>query len=157
MLSFRQIASSAIIGLSVLGSSSIELGQKAFAAPAPPLTALRVTGVYSDMGSVSGNGGWEYPIPMTSSISTQYSHYGNVIGVYVCETGYGQNSIAKFNGNPMKLDRSDPQPDSSGTITGYCRLWEYDNSFNGGTFTYQASSINAPFRTLSLSFYVRAQ
>jgi len=151
MIITRKFVSSTIVGISVIAYSFIGLVQKSLSAPAPPLTALKVVGVYSDKGGVNGKGGWEQPI--TSIFSTQYPHYGNTLEVNVCETGYGQFPIAKFNTVPMTLVSSTPTLNGS-LVTGFCRTWLYKDSFNGGIFTYQATSINYPFRTLSIRFSI---
>ena len=122
---------------------------RANAQPAPALSQLRAEV------SSSGYTLWD-PVPV-GGISTPHDHKGPTLIVRVFETGYASSSsrIAQFNGTRMTLIRSDPQVNASRQVTGCINYYRYDGSWTSGTFTYQATSLVYPYRTLSLRIYVR--
>lgn len=119
-----------------------------FTASAPPLTQL---GMYV---VESAQGGAEY-ITSSTQFSTVNDHGGNPFYIYTYEIGYSQNRIAKLNGsmlNQVGSQAIDLNGDS--IIDGYYRIWDA-SGHTGGTFTYQATSINSPWNTMSTSIYIQ--
>lgn len=130
------------IGMSVAGI------EQAISAPAPALSGVSVIGVIS-----SNYPNWE-SIPQ-GNLSTQKDHGGSQLCVQTQEVGYGTNQIAQFNGNRL-IERSSAAILGAGrVVTGWTRVWCYQGSFTSGTFTFQATSINFPWNTLSTRLYIR--
>lgn len=115
--------------------------QPVSAAPAPPLTYLQVKLVRSQTKQ-----SWE---PINDfQLLTITDHGGGWLEVVTTEKGYGKNLIARYNQQKMTLISSTPFP-PSGTIEGWHRLWRINTTITNGTFTYQATSINSPWNTMS--------
>lgn len=115
-----------ILGLSTIGISVAGMEQ-AISAPAPALSQVKVIGVNR--------------VPQLC-VQTQ-------------EVGYGTNQIAQFNGNRLTERSSAPTLGAGRVVTGWTRVWCYQGSFTSGTFTFQATSINFPWNTLSTRLYIR--
>ena len=121
------------------------------AATAPPLSYVQIRYVGSS------NQGWE-PIA-DSQVSTTLDHGGAQLRVLTVEVGYGTVRIAKINGVTLPSTANYQTiafcgsnfltPCTAGqTIVGYSRYWNVDG-YQGGTFSYQTTSINSPFNTMS--------
>jgi len=121
------------------------------AAPAPPLSYVQIRYVGSS------NQGWE-PIA-DGTITTTLDHGGAQLRVLTVEVGYGTVRIAKINGVTLPSTANYQTiafcgsnfltPCSPGqTIVGFTRYWNVDG-YQGGTFSYQTTSINSPFNTMS--------
>ena len=137
----------AILGLSTIGISVAGM-EHAISAPAPALSQVKVIGVIS-----SKYPNWE-SIPQ-GNLSTQQDHGGPQLCVQTQEVGYGTNQIAQFNGNRLTQRSSAPTLGAGRVVTGWTRVWCYQGSFTSGTFTFQATSINFPWNTLSTRLYIR--
>lgn len=126
------------------------------AAPAPPLSYLQIRYVGSS------TQGWE-PIP-DGAFSTTLDHGGPQMRVLTVEVGYGTSRFARMNGTllPSSANYQTDAFCSSNfltpcqpgqTIVGYTRYWNVDG-YAGGTFSYQSTSINSPFNTMSDSLNI---
>lgn len=115
--------------------------QSVSAAPAPPLTYLQVTYVRSQMKP------WEYI--RDSQFSTVNDHGGTWLEVETAELGYGTNLIARYNGQKMTNSANTPIVNSSRVVIGWRRVWRINTTITSGTFTYQATSMNSPWNTMS--------
>jgi hypothetical protein len=135
----------ALAGLAMLTAATVA------AAPAPPLSYVQIRYVGSS------NQGWE-PIA-DSQVSTTLDHGGAQLRVLTVEVGYGTVRIAKINGVTLPSTANYQTiafcgsnfltPCTAGqTIVGYSRYWNVDG-YQGGTFSYQTTSINSPFNTMS--------
>jgi hypothetical protein len=122
--------------------------EQALSAPAPALSSVRVTAV------ASSKYPYRDPIPQ-GSLSTPQDHGGPSLCVETTEVGYGQNQIAKFNGNRLTENSSTAILGTGNIVTGWKRVWCYQGSFTSGTFTFQATSINFPWNTLSTFLNIR--
>lgn len=134
----------ALTSLAMLATATVA------AAPAPPLSYVQVRYVGSS------NQGWE-PIA-DAQASTTLDHGGAQLRVLTVEVGYGTVRIAKINGTTLPSTANYQTvafcgsnfltPCSPGqTIVGYTRYWNVDG-YQGGTFSYQTTSINSPFNTM---------
>ena len=135
----------ALAGLAMMTAATVA------AAPAPPLSYVQIRYVGSS------NQGWE---PITDSqFSTTLDHGGAQLRVLTVEVGYGTVRIAKINGVTLPSTANYQTiafcgnnfltPCSPGqTIVGYSRYWNVDG-YQSGTFSYQTTSINSPFNTMS--------
>jgi hypothetical protein len=137
-----------ILGLSTTIGISVAGMEQAISAPAPALSQVKVIGVIS-----SNYPNWE-SIPQ-GNLSTQQDHGGPQLCVQTQEVGYGRNQIAQFNGNRLTERSSAPTLGAGRVVTGWTRVWCYQGSFTSGTFTFQATSINFPWNTLSTRLYIR--
>lgn len=123
-------------------------------APAPALTRVSVYAVGS-----SKYGGWEYLA--LNQLSTKFDHGGATLRAVVLEIGYGSNQVATMNGGYLARSKQIQTtlvcitngyyswPCSAGqSVVGF--LYTYDLSgYESGRFTFQDTSTNSPFRTLS--------
>ena len=121
--------------------------QAVHAAPAPALRYLQVTHVRSQRTS------WE-PIP-ASQFSTVNDHGGNWLQVQTAELGYGSNPIAMFNGQRMTRVASSPILNSSRIVEGWYYVWQINTNVTSGTFTYQNTSTNSPWNTMSDRVFIK--
>lgn len=140
----KKMAMLALAGLAMMTSATVS------AATAPPLSYVQVRYVGSS------NQGWE-PIA-DAQASTTLDHGGAQLRVLTVEVGYGTVRIAKINGVTLPSTANYQTiafcgsnfltPCSAGqTIVGYTRYWNLDG-YQGGTFSYQTTSINSPFNTM---------
>lgn len=129
------------------------------AAPAPGLSYLQITNVGSS------NVGWELVSAMQTT--TAFDHGGMQLRVVTDEIGYGNLPIARHNGAvlPSSANYATQQicwngstyiiPCSPGqTVAGWRRYWNLDAHQNG-TFSYQNTSTNSPWNTLSDSLWIK--
>ncbi|WP_428241477.1 DUF4879 domain-containing protein [Gynuella sp.] len=116
-------------------------------APAPPLTYLQAYAVIS-----TDYPTWEYF--SQSQISSVQNHGGAEMYIVTIEYGYGQTRIAKINGSILSQVQSQYIVNSSNVIVGWYRWWDA-SGYNGGQFTYQSTSINSPWNTMSDSIYIK--
>lgn len=99
--------------------------------------------------------------------STSYDHGGSFLRVVTQEVGYGNLPVARFNGRVLpssaayQTDRLCAQGSSvttscrtGQTIVGFRTYWRIDGN-QAGTFTYQNTSTNAPWNTVSDTVYIR--
>lgn len=118
-------------------------------APAPALTLLEVLGVGSPNAALQGAAelGPGYEGVNQSQLLTDYDHGGAWIDVITAELGYGHVRVAKMAGSVIS-ERLNQPIISGGVIIGWYRFWDA-SGFSGGRFTYQSTSINFPFNTMS--------
>ena len=142
LLEFAQRVRPLQHSLATVGTA-IARGTKSAAtrAPAPPLTYLESYAVIS-----SNHPTYEYL--SQSQFSTIYDHGGAEMYVVTVELGYGGNPIAQLNGSYLSQIDSLSITDAGGTIIGWYRLWNA-NGHQSGQFTYQNTSINSPWNTMS--------
>jgi len=119
--------------------------------PAPPLTEFRVVGVLS----VGHLGGSQWDTPRAGAISTPGDHRGGGVYVAVFERGYGQGSIASFNGSRMTLVQSEPQIGANRVVFGWIRIYYSPANFTSGRFTSSSRSMNSPWNSMSTSLTIR--
>ena len=127
------------------------IGSQSFAGSAPPLTEIKVILVESE------------DVPMEfirkNQASTQFDHGGSYIYVTTEEKGYSSHRYAKFNNQKAELIRSESVVGYNNIITGWKRTWKLyvssNNSSNRGDFTYEATSANYPWNTMSTSIYIK--
>lgn len=114
--------------------------------PAPALSYLQVYAVIS-----SNYPSYEYV--GQNQYTTLQDHGGAEMYVVTLEYGYGTSRFARMNGGALLQEYTDsthPQPivDASNNITGWYRWW-IASGYDSGQFTYQSTSINSPFNTMS--------
>ena len=109
-------------------------------APAPPLTYLEVYAAIS-----SNHPTYEY-FSQGQYLSTQ-DHGGNELYIVTVEIGYGFSTIAKIAGAPLTQIK-EKTITNNGVVIGFYRWWDA-SGFQGGQFTYQNRSVNAPHNTMS--------
>lgn len=128
-------------------------GKSVSRGPAPGLTYLQISYVGSS------NIGWEQT--PDGLYTTVYDHGGTQLRVVTDELGYGNLMVARMNGSvlPSSAQYSNSTicwngvsyvtPCSAGqTVAGWRRYWNLDG-YQSGTFSYQNTSINSPFNTMS--------
>ena len=140
----KKMAMLALAGLAMMTSATVS------AATAPPLSYVQVRYVGSS------NQGCEPSAD--AQASTTLDHGGAQLRVLTVEVGYGTVRIAKINGVTLPSTANYQTiafcgsnfltPCSAGqTIVGYTRYWNLDG-YQGGTFSYQTTSITSPFNTM---------
>jgi hypothetical protein len=132
-----------LLGTSILGGAVTNVS----AAPAPPLSSVKVVKVESQQGGI------EYI--NSNSFSTVNDHGGSYLYISTVEIGYGQFNRAEMNGSQLKSKESKRLDfDGDRTIDGWEYKWDASGQQNG-TFSYQSTSINFPRNTLSTSIYIK--
>jgi hypothetical protein len=135
--------------LGLVLSSSLILGfgstLNASAAPASPISTVYVSEVRSDQG------GTEYLSP--GQFVTKKDHGGN-IRVTTTEYGYGKNRFAEMGGDRLKQMYSYNLVQFN-TIVGQEITWDASYYSNGGYFTYEVTSQNAPWNTERISLNIQ--
>lgn len=128
-------------------------------APAPPLTQLHILAVGSS------NCGWEEIV--SGATSTSCDHGGAQLRVEVLEIGYGSNRIAWMIGGQLPASANYETRlvcQQFGGGLDYCTPGQtavgFQHSYNldghqGGTFTYQNTSTNSPWNTMSRSINIQ--
>jgi hypothetical protein len=117
--------------------------------PAPSLTILHVTEIKST------EGGDETISP--GQLSTAKPHGGNNIDFYTIEYGFGNNPVAQFKTNGQPHAKNIPETSREEIIDpatnlgiGYRKIFTYSGEpVSGGEFTYQNTSENKPWNTMS--------
>lgn len=122
-------------------------------ASASPLRQLVVGAVYS------ANGGQEYIA--LGQYATKKSHGGSFVRVITLELGIGIDPIAKMNGNQLGrfplsttaicqniLTGQYGTCTAGQTVAGYQYVWDV-TTWQKGSFTYQNTSANSPWNTMS--------
>jgi len=112
---------------------------------AKPLSYLQVCAVYS-----SNCPQWEW---LENKLSSSEDHGGAKMYIVTKELGYGNRSIAQMNGRDLKLIKTE-YISQYGEIIGYYFYWDA-SGYDGGTFTYENTSMNSPWNTMSDSIYIR--
>lgn len=128
--------------------------------PAPSLSYLEVSYVGS-----ANVGGYESIAP--SQLTTVYDHGGTWLRVVTDELGYGNNPVARFNGSILPSSANIQTQNicwtgsgytlscSAGqTIVGFRKYWKLDG-YQGGNFSYQNTSTNSPWNTMSDSISIQ--
>jgi Domain of unknown function (DUF4879) len=110
-------------------------------APAPSITQLQVYAVRS-----ANYPSWEYL--SSSQYSTTIDHGGSWMDLVTYQYGYGNNPICKLNSVNLSNWHTEYITDSAGTIIGFIYYWIADGH-QGGKWTYQDTSMNSPFNTMS--------
>jgi len=139
------IAVSMVIAMLAVAAPRVE------AQAAPALTEVRCLGVASP--HYRNGSAWDN-VP-SGAIATTNNHGGNWIRVAVLERGYGQNSMASFNGTKMTLYKSEAQVGADRRVWGYIRYYQLNVNFTSGSVTAQSTSINFPVRTRTTRLNVR--
>lgn len=117
-------------------------------APAPPLTYLEVCAAIS-----SNYPQYEYFDDY--QFSSIEDHGGAEVYIVTAELGYGYSRFAKMNGTTLQSIQSqsiDLEGDS--IIDGWYYWWDA-SAFENGNFTYQNTSSNSPWNTMSDSIYIK--
>lgn len=116
------------------------------AAPAPPLTSVRVAAVYTPNAGREEIG--------SGQLSTNRDHGGRYILFATVEIGYGRPVTASFNG--VRAEQYDRERilGPNRTIIGWVRYWRVFTPVRSGSIQYTADSINGPAR-LSTRLWVR--
>lgn len=136
-LTYRVVAV-AVLMLTILGLST---PAHVAAAPAPALSYLQVVAVAS-----ANSPSWEYV--GRDQFLTNVDHGGAWLYIATQERGYGFTPIAKFNGVTVAQDSSQPIVEN-GIVVGYTRYWYITSNTASGQFTYQNTSTNSPWNTMS--------
>lgn len=135
-------------GLAALcGLGVILVANRSEAQPAPPLSSVQVGAV----------GSGRFPNGETinqNQFATRLDHGGNYLEVVTVEYGYSSSRVARFAGSTMRETKTQYILNGN-RVVGFLRLWRYNGNVTSGQFTYQATSSNAPFRTLSTWINVR--
>ena len=75
------------------------------------------------------------------------------------EIGYSSYRYAKFNNEKAELIYSEPIIGRDNIVTGFRRTWKLhvfsNDSSNRGDFTYEATSANSPWNTMSTSIFIK--
>lgn len=116
------------------GTASIE-------STAPALTYLEVYAVTSSQYP-------SYEYISQNQLSTVNDHGGAEMYVVTVELGYGGSRIAQLNGGNLSEIQNQAITDSSGNIVGWYRWWDA-SGYQSGYFTYQSTSLNSPWNTMS--------
>ena len=142
--------SSALIPMAFAGLCLAFAPAKAQAQPAPPLIQLQ-----SEFLSTGSPNVWD--IVPVGGFSTKWDHYGPTLLVGVLETGYASTTsrVARFNGVNMKFVKSEAQYRADRKVWGYLVYYRYDGPWVSGNFTYQATSLVFPYKTLTQRIYVQ--
>lgn len=116
--------------------------------PAPPLTYLQIYAASSTQ-----HPDWEiFSDNQTSSVA---DHGGVELYIVTVELGYGSNNIARMNSSSVPLyDSASLDLDGDSIIDGWMYQWNA-SGYNSGTFTYQSTSINSPWNTMSDRMNIR--
>ncbi len=135
-------------------------------AAAPQLSRELVYAVGSTQYSSSSGNLWEY-MTTIGQTSTVGDHGGAQLRVVVQEIGYGGSPTLRMNGVILAktADYQDTSicivgssytfPCPAGyTVIGYMRYINLDG-YQSGTFSYQNSSLNSPYTTLSTSINIK--
>lgn len=109
-------------------------------APAAPLYYLEVYAAIS-----SNYPSYEYF--SQGQYSSVQDHGGAQMYIVTAELGYGFSNYAKMIGNNLTMYQQQPITDN-GIIIGYFRWWTA-NGYQSGQFTYQNTSVNYPYNTMS--------
>ena len=125
----------------VLALFSVSTPAHVAAAPAPALSYLQIVAVAS-----ANSPTWEYV--GRDQFLTNVDHGGAWLYIATQERGYGFTPVAKFNGVTVAQDKSEPIVES-GLIVGYTRYWYITTNTANGQFTYQNTSTNSPWNTMS--------
>jgi hypothetical protein len=139
-----------------LAGASLDKTDKA---PAPPLTAMVVSNVFSS------NVGWE--AIGSGQLSTFYNHGGAQLRVVTDELGYGHIPVARMLGAvlPSSANYQTQYICVSGgvlvlgcspgqSIVGFRKYWNVDGR-QSGNFSYQNTSTNSPWNTLSTAITIQ--
>jgi hypothetical protein len=132
---------SLVVAMSSFFSSS-------YATPAPPLSYLQVYACWS-----TSYGGYEYFT--NSQMSSVNNHGGANMYIVTAELGYGYSRVAKMNGVTLNSVASQSiDTNGDGIVDGWYYWWDA-SAFQSGTFTYQNTSTNYPWNTMSDSMYIQ--
>jgi hypothetical protein len=134
-----------VAALSALLCGGLE--RKVEAAPAPPLTAVRIGAVWTPAQGI------EY-IPL-AAMSTVRDHGGNRLEFATVETGYGRTVSATFNGLRATEFENQPILARDRSVIGWIRYWRVNTNVRSGRIEYSSDSIVYPYRRQSTSLWVR--
>ncbi len=127
---------------------SLAIAVNVYAAPAPPLTDLQVYAACS-----TNHPAYEYF--SSNQFSSVYNHGGGEMYIVTYEIGIGHNRIAKMNGQTLQsvaYQAIDLNGDT--IIDGWIYYWDA-SAFENGNFTFQCTSLNSPWNTMSDSMYIQ--
>ncbi|MCR6850515.1 YolA family protein [Bacillus sp. IBL03825] len=137
-----------VTSLAIASAVGLGFSSEASAAPAPPLTSVKIVKVESQFGGVE--------FINSNSLSTSQHHGGSYLYVYTRDMGYGSNPGAQMNGGFLKKVGSTPiDVNGDRTIDGWEYKWDASVYQSGGQFQYKNRSTNAPWNTLSTSLNIR--
>lgn len=129
------------------GSELQSEGTVSIQASAPPLTYLEVYAVISSQHPT-------YEYISQNQFSTVNDHGGAEMYVVTVELGYGGSRVAQMNGGYLSEIQNQAIVDSSGAIVGWYRWWNA-SGYQNGYFTYQSTSLNYPWNTMSDALSVK--
>ncbi|WP_427339424.1 DUF4879 domain-containing protein [Caloranaerobacter sp. DY30410] len=141
----KKISGLLLITLLILSFCSVS-----YAASAPPLSQVGIAEIYSSQGGTE-------EIYSSTKLCTDKDHGGNPFYIVTYEIGYSRygSRIAKLNGVRLKEVQSQPiDLDNDRIIDGWFRWWDA-SGFTGGNFTYEATSENYPWNTMSVDIRIR--
>jgi hypothetical protein len=111
-------------------------------APAPPLTYLQVYAAISTLHPT-------YEYFSENQYTSTYNHGGGEMYIVTVELGYGFNRIARMNnGTNLGYLQSQAIVDSGNIVIGWYYWWTA-SAYESGQFTYQNTSTNSPWNTMS--------
>lgn len=120
--------------------------------PASPLSSINLYAIFSEKAGV------EYVSSSINDhpISSTLDHGGTIFRAITVEMGYAGTRFAYFNNSLMTLSSIEGfDLDNDSIIDGYFCLWTYSGSnYETGTFSANSTSVNYPWNTVSLLFYV---
>lgn len=117
-------------------------------AAAPPLTYLQVYAAISTTYP-------EYEYFSENQLTSIEDHGGNELYIVTVELGYGSTRFARMNGERLSLyDRQDIDLDGDNIVDG-SYLWWDASGHEAGEFTYQNTSSNSPWNTMSDKINIR--
>lgn len=110
--------------------------------PAPSLSELQLLAIAS-----ANHPDWEY-LWNPNFYTTPSNHGGAWMVVATFDLGYGNNPICRINGFNLTSIQVETITDASGIVIGFIRYWNA-NGYQGGACTYQNTSTNSPWNTMS--------
>ncbi|MBB6215158.1 hypothetical protein HNQ80_001247 [Anaerosolibacter carboniphilus] len=129
-------------------SHASEDGEFQLMAPAPPLTYLQVYAAIS-----SKHPTYEYF--SENQLSSIEDHGGDEMYIVTVELGYGHTQFAKMGNVLLNVVQSEAiDLDNDSIIDGWFYWWDA-SSYESGNFTYQNTSSNYPWNTMSDAIYIK--
>ncbi|ADD01702.1 hypothetical protein Tmath_0464 [Thermoanaerobacter mathranii subsp. mathranii str. A3] len=117
-------------------------------AAAPPLTYLQVYAVISSQHPT-------YEYFSENQLSSVEDHGGDEMYIVTIEIGYGHLRFAKMNGSLLNSVQSQPiDLDNDSIIDGWFYWWDA-SGYDSGDFTYQNTSSNYPWNTMSDFIHIK--
>ena len=96
----------------------------------------------------------ERPAASRNQLSSVQDHGGAEMYIVTYERGYGQNRVARMNGDLLDMADWLWDDDNGDNINdGVYIMWDA-SGYPYGTFTYESTSSNYPWNTMSDSIYI---